>query len=62
MISTYIIPDSSVRNRGVRGTGSAICGGACPIAPRTGTGANSTVKIRGVSPQAEGPSQQQIGE
>jgi hypothetical protein len=32
---------------GAEGTGSAVCGGACPAAPQTGTGA----KKKGASPQ-----------
>ena len=43
------------RETGARslGTGSAVCGGACPAAPQTGTGA----KKKGASPQqyVEGP-------
>ena len=35
------------RARGAQGTGSAVCGGACPAVPRTGTDA----KKKGASPQ-----------
>ena len=35
--------------RGGQGTGSAVCGGACPV-PRTGTGARK----KGASPQQYG--------
>ncbi|TKB52576.1 MAG: hypothetical protein E8D50_12250 [Nitrospira sp.] len=35
------------RARGAQGTGSAVCGGACPAARRTGTGTNK----KGASPQ-----------
>ena len=43
----------SSQARGAQGTGSAVCGRACPAAPQTGTGA----KKKGASPQpyGEGP-------
>jgi len=49
------------RETGARslGTGSAVCGGACPAAPQMGTGA----KKKGASPQqyGEGPRDEPAG-
>ena len=39
--------ETGTRRREAQGTGSAVCGGACPVAPQTGTGA----KKKGASPQ-----------